>query len=229
MLVGHVAIAFVAKGLQPRLSLGTAVAAAIAADVLLFSFVLAGVEHVQFRTSLPAGELFTGSNLALSHSLAMSVVWGAAIAAAARRGRRDTHAAALIVAVAVSHWVLDVISHRPFMPLAPGVVRQVGWTAFPWIVPMMAIEGAIWGAAVVRYVSDSRSVNSAGRYVFWGGVASLTYVWYVNVFGPPRGNPQQDAPIEGLILLLLTIAWAYWMNRARTMKAGRLGMKEGRP
>jgi hypothetical protein len=84
----------------------------------------------------------------------------------------------------------------------------------------MAIEGAIWAGAVALYVSDSRSTNSAGRYVFWGGVASLTYVWYVNVFGPPRGNPQEDAPIEGLILLLLAIGWAFWMNRAREMKKG---------
>src|SRR5688500_20084567 len=114
MLVGHVAIAFVAKGLQPRLSLGTAVAAAIAADVLLFSFVLGGVEHVQFRASPVAGELFTGSNIALSHSLAMSVVWGAAIAAASVSLRgRDLRLAALIVAVAVSHLVLVVVRHRP--------------------------------------------------------------------------------------------------------------------
>ena len=81
-------------------------------------------------------------------------------------------------------------------------------------------KATIWAAAVALYVSDSRSVTSAGRYVFWGGVASLTYVWYVNAFGPPRGNPQQDAPIEGLSLMMLAIGWAYWMNRARAMKEG---------
>jgi hypothetical protein len=206
MLVGHVAAAFVAKGLHPRLSLGTTVAAALLADVLLFSFVLADIEHVQFRTSAAAGLHFTGTDIAFSHGLAMSLFWSAALAAIYVWRRGDRRAAALLAAVVISHWVLDVLSHRP------------AGSAVHGLVPMMIIEGTIWACAVALYVSDSRSVNSAGRYVFWGGVAALTYVWHDNAFGLPRGNPPQDAPIEGLLLLLLAVAWAYWMNRAREMK-----------
>jgi hypothetical protein len=222
MLVGHVAVALVAKGLQPRVSLGTAVVATLLADVMLFVFVLAGVEHVDFRSSAIPGEYFTGSDIVLSHSLAMSVLWGAAVAALGLLvgRRRDPAIAAVLIALAISHWVLDVISHRPFMPIAPGVREQIGWAAFTGIVPVMVIEGLVWAGAVALYVSDSRSTTSAGRYVFWGGVASLTYVWYYNAFLPPRIKPE-EAPIEALILLLLAIGWAYWMDRARAMKTAR--------
>jgi hypothetical protein len=219
MLVGHVAAAMVAKGLQPRLSLGTAVTASIAADVLLFSFVLAGVEQVQFRTSAVPGEYFTGAGIALSHSLAMCAVWGAAIAAAHLLRHRDPGAAAALVVLAISHFFLDIVSHRPSLPVAPWMAWHVGWTTFNGIVPLMVVEGVLWAAAVGLYVSDSRSTTSAGRYVFWGGVAALTYVWYFNAFLPPRLTPE-EAPIEALILLLLAIGWACWMNRAREMKAG---------
>ena len=223
MLVGHVAVALVAKGLQPRVSLGTAVVATLLSDLLLFLFVLAGVEHVAFRSSTIPGEYFTGTDIALSHSLAMSLLWGAGVAAAAlfAQRRRDFGVAGLIVAVAVSHWLLDVVSHRPFMPLAPGIREQIGWAAFTGIVPVMVIEGLLWAGAVALYVSDSRSTSSAGRYVFWGGIAALTYVWYYNAFLPPRITPE-EAPIEALILLLLAIGWAYWMNRARVMKTVQL-------
>lgn len=211
-------MAFVAKGLQPRLSLGTAVAAAILADVLLFLFVLADLEHVQFRDGGSPGEYFSGADIALSHSLAMTLGWAALLAAAYVWRRGERRAAAFLAAVVVSHWILDVAGHRPFLPLAPGAATYAG-SALRGIGPAMAIEGAIWAAAVGLYVSDSRSANSAGRYVFWGGVAALTYVWYANAFGPTRGISQREAPIEGLLLLLLAVAWGYWMNRARVMKS----------
>jgi hypothetical protein len=222
MLVGHVATALVAKGLKPRLSLGAAVAAALLADVLLYLFVLGGIEHIDFRTSATPGEYFTGGDITWSHSLAMTVVWGAGVAGAwlLLRRSRDAGAAAMLGALAAGHWLLDVISHRPVMPLAPGFIGYVGWTAFAGIVPLMVIEGVTWAAAVALYVADSRSVTSAGRYVFWGGVAALTYVWYYNAFLPPRIPPAQ-APIEALFLLALAIGWAYWMNRAREMKERR--------
>jgi hypothetical protein len=218
MLVGHVSMALVAKRLHPRLSLGTAVVAAILADVLLFLFVLADVEHVQFRDGGRPGEYFTGTDIALSHSLAMTLGWAAVLAAAYLWRSGERRASAFLAAVVVSHWILDLASHRPFLPVAPGAATYAGW-ALEAIGPAMAIEGAIWIGAVGLYVSDSRSANSAGRYVFWGGVAALTYVWYANVFGPTRGMSQQEAPIEGLLLLLMAIAWGYWMNRARVMKS----------
>jgi hypothetical protein len=219
MLVGHVATALVAKGLKPGLSLGAAVGAALLADVLLYLFVLGGIEHVDFRSSAMPGEYFTGGDITWSHSLAMTLVWAAAVAAAYRllQRHRDAGAVAVIAVLAVSHWLLDVISHRPVMPLAPGFIGYVGWTAISGIVPLMVIEGVTWAAAVALYVADSRSVTSAGRYVFWGGIAALTYVWYFNAFLPPRIPPAQ-APIEALFLLALAIAWAYWMNHAREMK-----------
>ena len=81
----------------------------------------------------------------------------------------------------------------------------------------MVVEAAIWIGALIMYVRDSRSVNSAGRYVFWGGITAWTYVWWANQAGPPRRA--EDAPIEMIIVLLMIVGWGYWMNRARTTVA----------
>ena len=48
MLVGHFAAGFAAKRIAPRISLGTLVMAAMAADFLGTVFMLAGIEHVRF-------------------------------------------------------------------------------------------------------------------------------------------------------------------------------------
>ena len=63
------------------------------------------------------------------------------------------------------------------------------------------------------YVRDSKSVNSAGRYAFWGGIVSWSYISWAIVAGPPRRA--EDAPIEMLIVLGLIVVWSYWMDRAR--------------
>jgi hypothetical protein len=221
MLVGHVGAAMVAKQAAPRLSLGAAVLASVLADLLLFALVVAGVEQVEFRSTMSAAAAFTPLRVALSHSLAMGMVWGIVLALLYAAFRKRVEGAWIVAALVVSHWVLDIIG-QPVLPLAPRTAVYVGSALSRWIVVGMVVEAVIWVGALIMYVRDSRSVNSAGRYVFWGGIASWTYVWWANQAGPPR--QAQDAPIEMLTVLLLIVAWGYWMNRARVMKTGDLAV-----
>ena len=214
MLVGHLGAALLAKQIEPRLSLGTAVLAATAHDGLLFALVLTGFEDVEFRTATAAAPYFQPLHVELSHSLASAVVVGALAGILGWRGSRG-RGAVLLLALAVSHWVFDLIT-SPLLPLTPFTNVYVGWALSRWIYASVAVEAVIWFGALALYVMDSRSVTSAGRYVFWGGVVSWTYVAYANVAGPPR--PANDAPIEMLILLPMIAGWAYWMNQARTIK-----------
>ena len=82
---------------------------------------------------------------------------------------------------------------------------------------VLAFEGAFWIMVLFLYVRDSKSVNSAGRYAFWGGVVSWSYISWANVAGPP--HRAEDAPIEMLIVLGLLVVWSYWMDRARQVPA----------
>ena len=215
MLVGHIGAAMVAKQVEPRLSLGTAVLTATAADVLLFGFVLSGVEDVEFRTSATAAPYFRPLQIQISHSLLTAVAVGVVAAGLCWRGLR-MRGAAVLIALAISHWLLDLIT-SPALPVSPFTNVYVGWILSRWIYASVAVEAGLWLGALALYVMESRSLTSAGRYVFWGGVASWTYITWANVAGPPR--PAGDAPIEMLILLPMIVGWAYWMDRARTLKS----------
>jgi membrane-bound metal-dependent hydrolase YbcI (DUF457 family) len=186
-------------------------------DLLGFVFIISGLEHwhmVPGGRGIESVELY---DIGLSHSLAMDVLWGVLFAAVYFSRRRYTAGALMLFAAVVSHWVLDFVSHRPDMPLAPGMPRVYGlglWASLPWT---LAVEGSLWLASVFVYVPITRAKNRVGIYVFWLVIALLTTSWISNFTAP--APPVSRSPISGSIVALgffsLLVAWAFWMNRLR--------------
>lgn len=214
MLVGHYAVALIAKREEPRISLGTLVLAAMIADLAWCVFMIAGLEHVQFKPGMGAGKYFYATNIALSHSLLMDAVWAALFAFAYLLWRHYPRGALVIFLVVLSHWLLDFVSHRPDMPIAPGMHSHVGLGLWNSIPATLLVEGGFWCLAIILYVRATHAKNSIGTVVFWSGIIVLTLLWLNNIAGPPPPNPQ-DAPFSSLIVFSLTVAWAYWINRLR--------------
>ena len=216
MLVGHIGAAMVAKQAAPRVSFGTFVLAALVADVLLFTFVLTGLEDVRFRTSAAPAAYYAPLNVAFSHSFVSLVVIGLAAGAVVVWRTGNKWAAAVLAMTTASHWLLDLPTHA-ILPVSPGRQIYLGSTLARWPLLVLACEAAFWLMVLVLYVRDSKSVNAAGRYAFWGGVVSWSYISWAIVAGTPR--PPEGAPIEMLIVLALIVAWSYWMDRARRVTA----------
>jgi hypothetical protein len=222
MLVGHFAVALVAKRAEPRLSLGTLIVAATFADLLLFTLVIAGIEQIEIvRGRFGAANYFRPVDIGLSHSLAMGSMWGGLLAVLHRLFRRNTRAALIVFAAVLSHWVLDALSHPPHLPLAPGGGATVGLGLWTSVRGTVLVEGALWVAALFIYIRATKSVTSAGRYVFWGAIIVLTLSWYNNIAGAAPSRPE-NAPTANLIFFLLWVGWGYWMNRARTVNMSSL-------
>ena len=219
MLVGHFAAALLAKRAEPRLSLGTTIVAATLADLLVFTFVIAGLEQIAIvRGRFGAANYFTAIDIGWSHSLAMGLIWATLLGAIHWGFMRSSRAAIIVAAAVLSHWFLDALSHPPHLPLAPGSAARVGYGLWTSVGATVIIEGGFWVVALVLYLRATRSATSAGRYVFWGGVIVLTLSWYNNIAGAAPSRPE-DAPTASLIFFSLWVGWGYWMNRARTIKA----------
>ena len=59
-----------------------------------------------------------------THSLLTAIAWGLLFAFVALKGRvRPVRDFSWMAAVVVSHWGLDLLTHRPDLPLAPGASR----------------------------------------------------------------------------------------------------------
>jgi hypothetical protein len=203
MFVGHLAVGLAGKRMEPRMSLGTWMLAALLADLLFFAFLIGGVEHIGLAPGVTVNR-FVG-DIQYSHSLLMDAIWGGLFAAAYRLRRRYARGAWLLFGAGLSHWVLDFFSHRPDMKLAPGTHAAFGlelWNSTP---ATLVLEGGAWLLAIVLYVSVTTARTRTGVYAFWAGAALLTLAWYGNITGGIDPNPVR-AGISGLIFFSLTLA-----------------------
>src|SRR5512143_1969906 len=108
------------KAAAPRPSLGTLVLAAQLADGIWPVLVLLGVEEVRIVPGITAATPLDFVWYPYSHSLGFDLGWAMLLGGAYFLVRRDARGAWLLGALVASHWVLDVISHRPDMPWWPG-------------------------------------------------------------------------------------------------------------
>ena len=123
MFIGRYAVALAAKRVAPRASLGSLFAAAQLLDLAWPVLVLAGVEEVRIAPGDTAFTPLAFVSYPISHSAATVALWSLLFGAVylARTGYRT--GAWVAGGLVANHWFLDVVAHRPDLPLWPGVAR----------------------------------------------------------------------------------------------------------
>lgn len=214
MFIGHYAVAFAAKRTVPTVSLGTLFLACEWVDGVWPVFLLTGIEQVRIDPGNTAFTPFDFVHYPWTHSLLMCAAWAVALGAAYRLFRPDGRAAAVVGAVALSHWFLDAVAHRPDLPLAPGGETRIGMGLWNSIPATLAVEGALFAVAFSFYLRGTRAKDKTGSVALWGLVAFLLTAYAGAAFGPPAPGVEAVA-WTGLAGGLLTVAWGYWIDRHR--------------
>ena len=207
MFIGHFAVGYAAKRWAPNLSLAVLFASAIFADLLWPVLVALGLEHVRIAPGITASTPLEFISYPYSHSLLTLAMFGALlgwiVSALARRPL-----VAIVLALVVSHWVLDVVTHIPDMPLYPGGPRfGLGlWNSVPGT---LVVETVIFGVGVWIYAAATNARDAIGKWAFAGLTAFLFIGFVVNANGTPP--PSVTALwIMALALGALTI-WLAWL------------------
>ena len=218
MFVGHFGVGFAGKAAAPRASLGTLFLAAQFVDLLWPTLLLAGLERVEIQPGITRVTPLDFVSYPISHGLLAVVAWGLLFGVTYQLARRYAAGAVTMFAAVVSHWLLDVLTHRPDLPLWPGSDTRVGlglWNSLPGTV---AVELAIFGAGVALYLRTTKAVDRVGSIALWSLVGLLLAIYAANLFGPP---PPAVGPIAwaGHAQWLL-VAWAYRVDRHRTLSEG---------
>lgn len=212
MFVGHVAIALAAKRVAPRTNLGLLTLGAQWADTLWPILVLFGVERVEIRPGVTVMTPLDFVSYPWSHSLVMLVVWGALASIAYHRGG-GRRAAIVLGATVVSHWVLDVVTHRPDMPLVPFGGPRLGLGLWNHPVAELLLEGTMYAGGAWLYFRSTRSRDAIGRWAVPALLLSLGAIWLAASFGPPP--PSSDAVAWSGMIGWLFFAWAWWGDAHR--------------
>ena len=213
MFIGHFAVAFAAKRAAPEVSLGTLFLAAQLADLVWPTLVLLGVESFAIRPGITAVTPLDFTRYPYSHSLVALAGWGLALGALHFLSRRRLAAAAVLVLVVLSHWLLDVVSHRPDMPVTIGGAERLGLGLWNSVPATVAVEGALFAVCVWIYARTTRPVDRVGRWSFLALIMFLGLVYVGNIFGPPPPSVAAVAWTAQAIWLL--VAWGYWIDRHR--------------
>jgi hypothetical protein len=112
----------------------------------------------------------------------------------------------------LSHWVLDLITHRPDLQLAPGALK-LGLGLWNSVAATVTVEGGLFAFGVFVYATATRARNRIGRVAFWALVVFLVAIYIANIVGPPP--PSARAVSLVTLLMWLFIPWAVWIDRNR--------------
>jgi hypothetical protein len=211
MFIGHFALAFASKGAAPRVNLATLFAASQLPDLVWPLLVATGAEQVRIAPGDTAFTPLEFVSYPWSHSLLFVAGWAIAFAAFHRlwTGRGG---AVVLGSLVLSHWALDVITHRPDLPAYPGG-PMLGFGLWNSVPGTLVVEGALFAWGAWLYARRTRARSRSGRWALRSLLGVLVLAYVANVLAAP---PSVDAVWSGaLVGGMLLLAWAAWADRTR--------------
>ena len=210
MLAGHYSAAFLAKAAAPRTPLWWLTIAVQLVDVGFAALVLLGVERMSLDPSLPSNPLVL-EHMPYTHSLLGTLVFAAAAGLAARRWLGAASAGWATAAAVASHWLLDVVVHRPDMTLW-GAPPKLGLGLWNHPAPALALELGLLVASALACLR-SGAIPPAGRRGTFVLVGALAAAQLAMTLSPPALGPHGVAATL-LALVALVALGARRIERA---------------
>src|SRR6266576_2317685 len=144
MFLGHYSVAFAARTERNKIPLWVLFVAVQLLDLLWAPFVFLGLEKVRIVLRITATSPLDLYYMPCTHSLIGALIWSALAAFVYKlmRGAKASSSAALIVALAVfSHWILDLIVHRPDLAIYDDTLK----VGFGVVLILVQTQTTFWG------------------------------------------------------------------------------------
>jgi len=214
MFIGHYGVSFAVKSRDKSIPLWVLFIAVQFLDVFWGVFVLAGIEKVRIVPGFTATNPLDLYYMPYTHSLVGALFWSAIGFAIYKFARRSTAAASLLVGLAVfSHWVLDLVVHRPDLSLYDDTYKMgLGLWNYPAIA--FGLEIVLLFGGMFLYMRSTSAVNAMGKYgmpLF--GLVLIAVQAYVFFGEPPSSGPA--TAVTALIAYFLFAGVALWLERKR--------------
>ena len=152
-------------------------------------------------------------NYPISHSLLMVLVWGFLIGLGYFLLQNNKKGSLLLALLVVSHWFLDLVVHRPDLPLAPGLSTKVGLGLWYSWTGTLVVESLLFIGGAYIYLNKTEAKNAIGKWATWGLFAFLLLIHVGNFFGPPPSQVNDIAWVGQLQWVF--VIWAFWVDKNR--------------
>ena len=211
MFIGHFAPALAAATHPRAPKLATLFIAAQLVDWGFFALLLIGAEKMRVVPGITAMNPMDLYHLPYTHSLAGSAVWALGFAALVWLARRDRKAAGIAGAVVLSHWLLDLLVHRPDLTLA-GAPPKLGLGLWNYPAIEMPLELALTFGALWFFLNRTR--GPALPAIVLGAV--LLALQLFNWFGPVATEVTAGTSVLAFFAYGAATGVAWWVGRGRS-------------
>jgi hypothetical protein len=192
---------------EPRAPLWIYVAAAQLVDIGWAGLVMFGVERMRVDPSLPGSPLVL-EHMPYTHSLPAAVLWSLGAAGLVRLAMRLPWRAAAVVGLTVfSHWIGDLVVHRPDLELWFGGTKA-GFGLWNHPVREQAVEMGLVAVAATawgwRLGTERRRVGSG--LLFLAALVALQILAMV-----VRGGLDPVETVRRALFIYLAVTLAAWL------------------
>lgn len=187
MFIGHYTASFIAKGLEPRASLGLLFIAAQFLDLIFFPLVLLKRESLTILVNATASTHFELPYMPFSHSIWAAVMWSCLAFIISLKVLHLSKTVSLLLALVVfSHWGIDLLVHTPDLAVW-NIFNDdaVKWGLSLWNHSALAylLECGLLSLAVVFYLQRTHASSPKGRYLIVVYLISLVLLQAFITFG----------------------------------------------
>jgi hypothetical protein len=119
----------------------------------------------------------------------------------------------VLAALVLSHWLLDLLVHRPDLQILPWSATTVGLRLWASLTLTLALEVPLFVIGVWLYARSTRPMDGAGRWGLVGLVLVLFVIYAGTVLGQPPTSVSAVAWVGQLHWLLVLLG--YWVDQHR--------------
>lgn len=221
MFIGHYAPAFAAATVRRAPKLGTLFIAAQLVDIAFFTFVLTGTEHLRLVPGMTVMNPMDLYDMPWTHSLTGALGWSVAFAVAIRLVARDWRPAWIGGAVVFSHWLLDLLVHRPDLTIA-GAPPALGLGLWNHPAIEIPVELLFAFGGLAFFALRTRATGWQGHISIAALALAMAAFQAVNWLGAPPTTiidpVPASLPLMGLLAYLLLAALAWWSAATRPLR-----------
>jgi hypothetical protein len=214
VFIGHYAPAFIAATARKAPPLAVLMVGTQLIDFGFFTFSLLGIEHFRLVPGITASNWLDLFDMPYTHSLLGTCVWAAGFAALVGLIMRSRPAALITAAMVISHWLVDLLVHRPDLTLA-GSPPKLGFGL--WNMPMIEkpLELALAFGSLAFFAKRTRPASAGAKWALGALVAVLALCQYIDWFGPRTTVVGASQSITALAAYSVIAALAVWVQSTR--------------
>jgi hypothetical protein len=220
MNIGHYGVSLALKKADKKISLGLLFFAAQFIDILWAVLVLLGIERAEIVPGITVANPIDYVYYPFSHSLVASLLWSGAVyilfrILPAKSGSQQSKVALVMAVAVLSHFFLDLLIHRPDLPVSVGDSPTLGLGLWNFVLASYVVEGLIFFGGLWVYMRVTTGATFAGKYGMLIFAAFLFITNLLNLFSTPPPDSQTLA-VFSLTTYLLSIGIAFWLDRKRS-------------